>query len=154
MIPSTMERVPRHTAKSVNEQIRRGIEENVARFAAQGRERIDRRLAELDREWDIERTLEANASLVSLLGLSLGSTVNRKWYLLPAGVAAFLLLHAVQGWCPPLPVLRRLGYRTATEIDYERYALKSIRGDFQNLPANRRGKRAVAARRSVQAAQS
>ena len=31
---------------------------------------------------------------MSLLGLSLGSTVNRKWYLLPAGVAAFLLVAA------------------------------------------------------------
>jgi hypothetical protein len=39
----------------------------------------------------------------------------------------------VQGWCPPLPVFRRLGIRTASEIDYERYALKSLRGDFDEL---------------------
>jgi hypothetical protein len=83
------------------------------------------------------------------VGLTLGGTVNRKWYLLPAGVAAFLLLHAVQGWCPPLPVLRRLGFRTAAEIAYERYALKAMRGDFEKMTQNRRGKRAVAAKRSV-----
>jgi hypothetical protein len=42
----------------------------------------------------------------------------------------FLLQHAVQGWCPPLPLLRRLGVRTADEINEERYALKALRGDF------------------------
>lgn len=135
MIPSTVERVPRHTAERVNEQIRRETEERVARCAAAGREAIDRRLAELDREWDVERTLEANAATASLVGLTLGATVDRKWFLFPAVVAGFLLQHAVQGWCPPLPVFRRLGFRTQPEIDYERYALKSLRGDFRNLPA-------------------
>ncbi len=135
MIPSTVERVPQHTAEHVNEQIRRQTEERVAGCAAAGREAIDRRLAELDREWDIERTLEANAATASLVGLTLGATVDRKWFLFPAIVAGFLLQHAVQGWCPPLPVFRRLGFRTQPEIDYERYALKSLRGDFRNLPA-------------------
>ncbi len=134
MIPSTVERVPQHTAEHVNEQIRRQTKERVARCAASGREAIDRRLAELDREWDIERTLEANAATASLIGLTLGATVDRKWFIFPAVVAGFLLQHAVQGWCPPLPVFRRLGFRTQPEIDYERYALKSLRGDFRNLP--------------------
>lgn len=133
MIPSTVERVPQHTAEHVNEQIRRETEERVARCAEAGREAIDRRLAELDREWDIERTLEANAATASLVGLTLGATVDKKWFIFPAVVAGFLLQHAVQGWCPPLPVFRRLGFRTQSEIDYERYALKSLRGDFRNL---------------------
>jgi hypothetical protein len=50
-------------------------------------------------------------------------------------VGSFLLQHAIQGWCPPLPVFRRLVYRTQSEIDYERYALKSLRGDFRSLPS-------------------
>jgi hypothetical protein len=133
MIPSTVGRVTQHTAAWVNEQIRRETEERVAKYAAQGSEAIDRRLAELDREWDVERTLETNAAAASLVGLTLGATVDRKWFFLPAVVAGFLLQHAVQGWCPPLPVFRRLGFRTAPEIDYERYALKSLRGDFRHL---------------------
>lgn len=64
------------------------------------------------------------------------ATVDRRWFIFPAFVAGFLLQHAVQGWCPPLPVLRRLGFRTQPEIDYERYALKSLRGDFCNLPSS------------------
>jgi hypothetical protein len=90
-------------------------------------------LAELDHEWDIERTLEANAATASLIGLTLGATVDKRWFLFPGVVAAFLLQHAVQGWCPPLPVFRRLGFRTQPEIEYERYALRSLRGDFRHL---------------------
>lgn len=134
MIPSTVERVPLHTADHINKQIRRQIEERVAQCAAAGRQAIDRRLAELDREWDIERTLEANAATASLVGLTLGAAVDRKWFIFPAVVAGFLLQHAIQGWCPPVPVFRRFGFRTASEIDYERYALKSLRGDFRNIP--------------------
>jgi hypothetical protein len=65
-----------------------------------------------------------------LLGLALGSTVSRRWYLLSAGVASFLLQHAIQGWCPPVPIFRGLGVRTAHEIEQERHALKALRGDY------------------------
>jgi hypothetical protein len=133
MIPSTVARVPAHTPGSANEAIRRQTREDLARYAAAGPEAIDRRLAELDREWDIERTLEANAATVALIGLGLGTFVDRRFYMLPAAVAGFLLQHAVQGWCPPMPVFRRLGVRTSSEIDEERYVLKALRGDFRDL---------------------
>lgn len=45
----------------------------------------------------------------------------------------FLLMHAVQGWCPPIPVLRRFGVRTTFEIDRERNALKALRGDYREM---------------------
>jgi hypothetical protein len=75
-----------------------------------------------------ERLLEAMASSLSLI--MLGATVDRRWFLLPTAVLPFLLLHAVQGWCPQVPLLRRLGVRTRGEIDRERYALKALAGDF------------------------
>lgn len=134
MVPSTVERVPLHTAAELNRRIRRDTDERVARYANAGTEAIDHRLQELDREWDIERLLEANAATVSLIGLTLGATVSRKLFVIPALVAGFLLQHAVQGWCPPVPLFRRLGFRTASEIDHERYALKALRGDFRRLP--------------------
>jgi hypothetical protein len=88
---------------------------------------VARRLRELDREWDIERVLEANASTLALAGLGLGVFVHRAFLALPAAVMAFFLQHALQGWCPPVPLFRRLGIRTAYEIDEERYALMNIR---------------------------
>ena len=135
MIPSTVGRVPQHTAQDVNQRIYQQIEDNVAHYACAAPRAVDRRLAELDQEWDIERALEANAAGASLLGLMLGATADRKWYMLSAIVGGFLLQHAVQGWCPPVVVFRRLGFRTAAEIDQERYALKALRGDFRNLDA-------------------
>lgn len=134
MLPASTARVPGHTAAHLNEQIRHDTEKSIARCAAAGPAAIDQRLVELDQEWDIERTLEANAATVGLLGLTLGATVDRRWFFLPTAVATFLLQHALQGWCPPLPVFRRLGIRTRSEIDAERYALKALRGDFRDLP--------------------
>ncbi len=154
MIPSTVDRVPQHTSDQVNQQIRRETEKSVARYATGGRQAITRRLEELDQEWDVERTLEANASTVSLIGLALGAALDRRWYLLPTAVAGFLLLHAVEGWCPPLPALRRLGFRTRSEIDHERYALKSLRGDFQNLSPRRAGNQSESAERALAAMRS
>jgi hypothetical protein len=146
MLPSTTNRVAVNTADDINERIRRQTEANVARYAAQGPHAIDRRLAELDEEWDTERYLETMAPSFTLFGLFLGMTVSRKWLLLPVVVQSFFLQHALQGWCPPLPVLRRLGVRTAAEIEHERYALKALRGDFRRVagqaggtPAGRTG---------------
>lgn len=129
MFPSTVDRVPDHTAPHVNDRIRRETEERIERVAAAGPEAIDRRLAELDREWDIERTLEANAATVTAVGSALALLVDRRFALLPLAVGGFLLQHATQGWCPPLPLFRRAGVRTQSEIEHERCELKSRRGD-------------------------
>jgi hypothetical protein len=131
-IPSTVERVPINTTQHHNEKIARQIERNIAYYAGHPSE-IDRRLEELDREWDIERTLEAQAATLSLVSIGLSLLGNRKLLFLPLVVGGFLLQHAVQGWCPPLPILRRLGVRTPAEIDQERYALKALRGDFNQI---------------------
>jgi hypothetical protein len=63
----------------------------------------------------------------------LGALVNRRFLVLPAAVFAFFCQHATQGWCPPLPVFRRMGVRTRREINQERYALKAMRGDFDDV---------------------
>ena len=93
---------------------------------------IDQRLNALDKEWGIERTLETNAGIIALVGLGL-SMFWPKAKLLPAIVAGFLVQHAVQGWCPPVPLMRRLGVRTTKEINEERVALRAMRGDFQSV---------------------
>ena len=153
MLPTTVARVPNQTSDAVNRQIREETEARIDRLRAAGPMAVSERLAELDAEWDIERTLEANAATVSLVGLGLGATVNRKWFALPAVVAAFLLQHALHGWCPPLPVLRRLGLRTAREIDYERYALKALRGDFEELATRKKDRGHKLAQKALRAAE-
>jgi hypothetical protein len=127
------DRVTANTSPAVNLRIARATEASVRRAVADGQAGITRRLAQLDREWDIERYLETGASSLTLLGVALGATSDKRWFLLPAVVAGFLLNHAVQGWAPPLPVLRRLGVRTADEINRERYALRALRGDVMRI---------------------
>jgi hypothetical protein len=133
LLPATTRRVTDHTDAYVNEMIRLRTEMKIVEALAAGPYGIEKRLAELDREWDIERALEANAASISLAGFALGAFVNRAFFVLPAVVAGFLLQHALQGWCPPVPVMRRLGMRTQTEIEQERYALKLLRGDFKEV---------------------
>jgi hypothetical protein len=144
MLADTVSRVAEHTADEANQSIRRRAEENIELYSAAGDDFIDQRLAELDREWDIERLLEANAASVVLAGLLLSATVSRRWLLLPTAVGAFLLQHALQGWCPPLIWFRRMGFRTAREIEIERYGLKLRRGDFAGLGDSSNGSAKVA----------
>jgi hypothetical protein len=131
--PTEGDRVRANTVPEVNRRIDEQIERNIRHYSGQTKEEIYRRIRELDQEWDFERVLETMASSVSLTGVVLGLTVNRRWYLLPTAVLSFLLLHAIQGWCPPLPILRGLGIRTREEIARERYALKALAGDFAGI---------------------
>ena len=124
----TTTRVEESTSAGANERIKRETERRLSQYRTAGPEAIQGRLDELDREWDLERTLEANAATVTLVTLALGRTVDRRWYAFPALVAGFLLQHAVQGWCPPIEVFRRLGVRTPREIEEERHGLEKLLG--------------------------
>lgn len=132
MSTATTDRVQRHTSDRVKKDIQEQTRANVVKAAAQGLQGIEERLAELNDEWDVERTLETNASTLIFIGTALGAFVDRRLLAIPAIVSGFLLQHALQGWCPPLALFRRLGVRTNTEIDQERFALKALRGDFKN----------------------
>lgn len=127
MIAKTSERVVIHTSRESNERIQERTQRRIARLAAQGPEAILRRLEELDSEWDIERVIELQASTLTLASLIIGGLRReRKWFLLGGLAQGFLLQHSVQGWCPPIPALRWLGFRTAREIEEEREALLSL----------------------------
>ncbi|WP_054956832.1 YgaP-like transmembrane domain [Paenibacillus dakarensis] len=123
-LPATTERVKEHTGDQVNRQIQQQTEFNIENWKHRSDADIKARITELEREWDTERVLETNASALMLTSTVLGLTHNKKWFALSGLVSAFLLQHALQGWCPPLPIIRRLGVRTSSEIDDEKYALK------------------------------
>jgi hypothetical protein len=103
-VPSSSQRVQGHTPVAIRHRNRRLMLERLRACEDADPAELSERIAQLEREWDIERVLEANAASVALIGLALGATVNRRWFALPAVVAGFLLQHAVQGWCPPLPL--------------------------------------------------
>jgi hypothetical protein len=124
-LPNTNERVAINTSEKVNNDIQMYIQNSIY-FYRRNPQLIDQRLEELDKEWDIERVLETNASSLIVASSALGFLANKKFFFVPFVVGTFLLQHALQGWCPPLPILRRLGYRTTNEIQEEREALQNI----------------------------
>lgn len=129
------DRVRIHTAEAVLQRIDDRTVRNVTDLADADPGMISRRLEELDREWDSDRVVEAEAAATGLAGLALGTLVAPAFLGLTAVVAGAVFVHAVSGFHPLLPVFRRLGIRTGREIARERYALKALRGDFVALGA-------------------
>lgn len=128
------DRVRAHTAQVVNDRIDVRTFESVESAVRQGREGVLARLSELDREWDVDRALFVNFAVVGgamfatgLLKRDKRGFLGRdgKGFLAFFGVQlGFLLLHGIVGWCPPVAVFRRLGFRTSREIEAERRALE------------------------------
>ena len=129
-----VDHVRANTWPDVNDRLDIETQLRLRRAAAMPEDRQSERITDLDTEWDFERVVEAEASLMGLTGLILGAFVDRRLLVLPAFVASMLLMHSTHGWYPLLPVFRRAGVRSRDEIEKERYALKAIRGDFAALP--------------------
>lgn len=99
---------------------------NLVHYANEPESVIKARIDALEKEWDMGRLLELSGSVTTIAGVVLGSRVNKNWFWLPGIVAGFLAMHAVQGWCPPVPLMKAAGVRTRQEIDKEKYGLLEI----------------------------
>lgn len=117
------DRVRQSSPAAANERIDQRTRENILWYSRETPLEIASRVEQLDREWDLERVLTLNAAALSLTAIYFGMTKNRLWFLFPAVVSVFLAQHAIQGWCPPVELFRRLGIRTRKEIDLEKFAL-------------------------------
>lgn len=105
-LPATARRVEHNTDPQLNERIRARTDAEVLRLEEGSDADIGERLRELDAEWDVERLLQVNASVLVMLGVLLGARVDRRFLLLPAAVFTF----------------------------FGQHALKALRGDFDDLP--------------------
>jgi hypothetical protein len=126
------DRVRRHTAHEVLRRIDEATATSLTQCAVAGPQAIAQRMGELEREWDTDRVLETHAAAVGLLTLALAAAKPRL-LVLPAVVALALMTQAFTGRYPLMPLFRRLGVRTAREIERERHALKALRGDFAGM---------------------
>ena len=127
--PPTNDLIRERTAASTNHKIDQQTRGAIAEVE-DSPELIRQRLAELDREWHLDRALMANFAIAGALTGGLAMRSLRRtgklggWGKLFWVQMGFLLHHAVRGWCPPMPVFRRLGFRSAREIEAERCALE------------------------------
>jgi hypothetical protein len=120
------DRVRKVTSEAINQKISREIKESIQHYSTRSAAEVKGRINELEKEWDVERVLELNASLVALSGVLLAALNSKRWLVLSGIVTGFLAQHAIQGWCPPIPLFRRLQIRTQKEIETERHALLNI----------------------------
>ena len=127
--PPSNDGIRTHTRASSNQRIDRETQQALDEVGHSS-ERIHARLAELDREWNVDRALMLNFSIVGGLVASLTVRNLRRrrklggWGALLFTQLAFLGHHAIRRWCPPLPLFRRLGFRSDREISAEREALQ------------------------------
>lgn len=129
--PREADRVRELSTENANRKIDAQTRESIDRTTAGGRPAIERRLEELQREWDIDRVLMLNFAVFVFPQL-LAARRDRRWLWGPLIQTPFLLMHAVAGWCPPSLWFRPLGFRTRFEIQAERETLLKRLGD---LPA-------------------
>lgn len=128
--PPAHDAIRRHTLRGSNERIDRKTREAIDEVE-DSPSKIRARLDELDREWDVDRALMVNFAVLGSVSSSLAMRSLYKhrrlggWAALFATQLGFLAFHAVQRWCPPMPVFRRLGFRSDREIAEERAALRT-----------------------------
>lgn len=136
VLPSTTKRVADYTSPDVNEMIRSNTLENLLCMEDAEEQELTRRIHKLNAEWDTERFVEAKAAMC-VMGCSLfGMAKSKYWSFLTLIAGTFLLQHALLGWCPSAPVIRKMGIRTAEEIHQEKMVLKMLRKDFAHVKQN------------------
>ena len=136
MLPPTTQRVFLNTSPNVNAKIRNQTIETLDSYKHSSEKVLTDKIIKLNSEWDTERFLEANAASIVMVSTILGLKLSKYWFILTGTVGLFLLQHALQGWCPPVPLIRKMGMRTSEEIKNEKIALKILRNDFTNINRN------------------
>ncbi|MDF2543523.1 MAG: hypothetical protein K0S47_3241 [Herbinix sp.] len=129
-VPPTAQRVQMRTNPKILEKIRNQTIGNLKGSMNKSEPELTEKINNLNAEWDTERVLETHAAVLVIVSTILGAIWNKLWYLVTVVVGVFLLQHALDGWCPPLPCIRKMGVRTAEEINHEKIVLKMMRGDF------------------------
>ena len=136
IFPSTTKRVSINSNPNVNFKIRNHTIRNINIYKNSSDKILSDNIEKLNNEWDIERLLEAKAATIVITSTLLGLKSNKNWFLLTGAAGIFLLQHSIQGWCPPVPLLRRMGFRTSEEINNEKIVYKMLRKDFDSINAD------------------
>lgn len=110
-------------------RLNRLTEHNIHLYSVQSNEAINRHIEEMDKEWSVERVVEASLSILAIIGIALGAFVDPWCLVVPAIVSLLSLAHATTGFSPALTVLRGKGMRTDREIDVETFAMNALKSD-------------------------
>lgn len=127
--PPAHDLVRHHTSEASNRRIDLQTQAEIDEVI-DNEESVRERLLELDHEWDVDRALMVTFAFLggATAALAMRNIARTRriggWGGLFFTQVAFLAHHAIRGWCPPMPVLRRLGFRSKHEIAAERVMLE------------------------------
>nr|WKN34993.1 hypothetical protein K4G66_21690 [Tunicatimonas sp. TK19036] len=97
---------------------------------------IEHRIQQLEKETSVEQVVEVGSVSLSLIGLILGASGNKRWLLLSVLAAGLLFLKNEKRSTVLTSQLQAQGYRTNNEISHERNVLRALRGDFDAIGAS------------------
>ena len=130
-VPMTAARKP----AELSDGRKRDLECRLAKIADAGPAAIDDRLHQLDWEWTAGRATKATTGGLIVLGFALVALTGNPWWLvLPAAAGLFLLQYSFSRTSWLAKVFGEMGFRTGSEVEHEKFALRTIRGDFRHLP--------------------
>ena len=95
---------------------------------------ITERLDELESEWTAGRAAKATAGVLIVVGLGLALTVSLLWLVLPIVGGAVMAQYIFGRKSLIGELFHSFGFRSGSEIDQEKMALRVLRGDFASLP--------------------
>ncbi|MDQ3367474.1 MAG: hypothetical protein M3680_18800 [Myxococcota bacterium] len=127
--PPRYDLIRRHTTDRVNRVLDQETRSVLAQIGDEPHA-IRQRLGALDREWHLDRALMGLFSVLGTVTAHRSMSALRHgrrwspWRALFWAQLGFLMHHAVRGWCPPVTLLRRIGFRSAQEISAERVVLE------------------------------
>jgi len=109
------------------------LEQRLACLADAGLPAIADRLDQLEREWSSGRMTKATVGVLIVVGLALTAALSPWWLILPAIGGVFLLQYCFMRTSWLGATFREMGFRAGADIDQEKFALRTLRGDFRHL---------------------
>jgi hypothetical protein len=110
------------------------LQSRLTNLAEGGAGAINGRIQEIDREWSAGRVGKSVLAVIILIGTVLATTVNAWWLILPVVAGLFMLQYLFSHTSLLVEAMEGVGFRTRAEIEQEKFALRTLRGDFRNLP--------------------
>ena len=131
----------------VNAKIDRETLATLERFKGAAPEEIEKQIDELAWEYDVSCAASLSLSAIGVAGAAIAIKYPR-FVFVPLAASGLLLLQSLPFPEPVTTLFRTLGFRSRTEIERERHALKMLRGDYERAEDDPSAKGAMTAAQS------
>ena len=103
------DRVEQNTPDSLNDEIELQLRDNIRKYATADKSTLSQRIAELEKEWYMDRMLITNASSIAGIGVLLAATVHKKMAYLAGSCSYFSVAAWSAGLVSPTSAVPKAG---------------------------------------------